>query len=92
MTDTLETMAIHAGKVADTSFNSVMPPLYASSTFAFDRLGENKGFDYTRSGNPTRQALEDCIAALEGGVRPKADRHRAWWLLPPIQLQRPHPS
>ncbi|NQU39068.1 MAG: PLP-dependent transferase [Lentisphaerae bacterium] len=62
------TRVVHSGKIADTAFNSVMPPLYPSSTFAFDRLGENKGFDYTRSGNPTRKALEDCLANLEGGV------------------------
>ena len=63
-----ETRVVHSGKIADTAFNSVMPPLYPSSTFAFDRLGENKGFDYTRSGNPTRKALEECLADLEGGV------------------------
>lgn len=64
----IETQTIHGGKIADTAFNSVMPPLYASSTFAFDRIGEHRGFDYTRSGNPTRHALETCIAGLEGGA------------------------
>ncbi len=63
-----ETSVIHSGKVGDTAFNSVMPPLYPTSTFAFNRLGENQGFDYSRSGNPTRQALENCIAELEAGV------------------------
>ncbi len=64
----IETQTIHAGKIADTAFNSVMPPLYPSSTFSFDRIGEHRGFDYTRTGNPTRQALETCIAELEGGA------------------------
>lgn len=64
----LTTQTIHGGKVADSAFNSVMPPLYPTSTFAFDRIGVNKGYDYTRSGNPTRRALEDCLAGLEGGA------------------------
>ncbi len=68
MAPSTSTTVIHEGKVADVAFNSVMPPLYPSSTFAFDSLGVNRGFDYTRSGNPTRQALERCIAALEGGA------------------------
>ena len=68
MTQRISTAVIHEGKVADTTFGSVMPPLYPSSTFAFDALGVHKGFDYTRSGNPTRQALERCLAALEGGA------------------------
>ncbi len=63
----IETRTIHDGKIADTAFNSVMPPLYPSSTFAFDRLGKHRGFDYTRTGNPTRRALETCLAGLEGG-------------------------
>jgi cystathionine beta-lyase/cystathionine gamma-synthase len=67
MTDKQETTVIHSGKIQD-AFNSVMPPLYPSSTFGFDRLGVNKGYDYTRSGNPTREALERCLATLEGGV------------------------
>ncbi len=68
MTQRISTAVIHEGKVADTTFGSVMPPLYPSSTFAFDSLGVHRGFDYTRSGNPTRQALERCLAALEGGA------------------------
>jgi O-succinylhomoserine (thiol)-lyase len=68
MTMKTETNVIHSGKVGDSAFNSVMPPLYPTSTFAFNRLGENQGFDYSRSGNPTRQALENCIADLESGV------------------------
>jgi len=64
-----ETRAVHTGVYKDTAFNSVTTPIYLSSTFAFERLGVNKGFDYTRSGNPTRAALEENLAALEGGVQ-----------------------
>lgn len=64
-----ETQAVHAGVYKDSTFNSVTTPIYPTSTFAFERLGVNKGFDYTRSGNPTRKALEENLAALEGGVQ-----------------------
>jgi cystathionine gamma-lyase len=63
-----ETLAIHAGHEPDPAYGAVMPPIYQTSTFAFlgfDKPGE---FDYTRSGNPTRKALEQCLAALEGGI------------------------
>ncbi|MCL5942055.1 MAG: PLP-dependent aspartate aminotransferase family protein, partial [Actinobacteria bacterium] len=63
-----ETAAVHVGVAKDTAYNSVITPIYPSSTFAFDRVGENKGYDYTRSGNPTRTALEENLAALEGGT------------------------
>jgi len=62
------TRAVHGSDCKDTTFNSVMTPLYPSSTFSFDRIGEHKGFDYTRSGNPTRRVLEDTLASLEGGT------------------------
>src|SRR5512136_1017991 len=64
-----ETLAVHTGVYKDSAFNSVTTPIYPTSTFAFERLGVNKGFDYTRSGNPTRAALEENLAALEGGVQ-----------------------
>ena len=64
----LRTKAVHTGVYKDTSYNSVTTPIYPTSTFYFDALGKNKGYDYTRSGNPTRGALEENIAALEGGV------------------------
>lgn len=64
----IRTQAVHTGVYKDTSYNSVTTPIYPSSTFYFDALGKNKGYDYTRSGNPTRGALEENIAALEGGV------------------------
>ncbi len=62
------TKAVHVGVYQDKSFNSVTTPIYPTSTFYFDKLGVNKGYDYTRSGNPTRTALEQNLAALEGGV------------------------
>jgi cystathionine beta-lyase/cystathionine gamma-synthase len=53
----------------DSAFNSVTTPIYPTSTFAFERIGVTKGYDYTRSGNPTRAALAENLAALEGGVQ-----------------------
>ncbi len=64
----IRTQSVHTGVNIDKTFNSVITPLYPTSTFFFDEIGKNKGFDYTRSGNPTRAALENNIAALEGGV------------------------
>ncbi|MBI1387246.1 MAG: cystathionine gamma-synthase [bacterium] len=64
----VETKAVHTGVNIDGSYNSVITPIYPSSTFMFDEIGKNRGFDYTRSGNPTRSALADNICALEGGT------------------------
>ncbi|BDU72125.1 trans-sulfuration enzyme family protein [Mesoterricola silvestris] len=61
------TQCIHAGSQPDPAYGSVMPPVYLTSTFAFSDIGSNGGFDYTRSGNPTRERLETAIATLEGG-------------------------
>jgi cystathionine gamma-synthase len=61
------TQCVHAGVQPDPAYGAVMPPLYLSSTFAFKDICTNAGFDYTRSGNPTRAALEEAIALLEGG-------------------------
>jgi len=63
-----QTRCVHAGVYKDSAFNSVTTPIYPSSTFAWDDLNTHRGFDYTRSGNPTRKALEENIAALEGGI------------------------
>jgi cystathionine gamma-synthase len=63
-----ETLAVHHGVYKDGAYNSVTTPIYPTSTFAFERVGVNKGYDYTRSGNPTRQALQENLAALEGGT------------------------
>src|SRR5512145_3203440 len=64
-----ETLSIHAGAAPDPAYGAVMPPVYQVSTFAFRGVREPGPFDYTRSGNPTRKALEDTLAALDGGVR-----------------------
>ncbi len=64
----IRTKSVHTGVYKDSSYNSVTTPIYPTSTFAFDKLGKNKGYDYTRSGNPTRKALEENITELEGGV------------------------
>lgn len=63
-----ETRAIHAGYEPDPTTGAVVPPISLSTTFAQDGVGDHKGYEYSRSGNPTRTALEKCIAALEGGV------------------------
>jgi len=63
-----ETKSVFTGVNKDKAYNSVITPIYPTSTFRFDAIGKNRGYDYTRSGNPTRAALEENIAALEGGV------------------------
>jgi cystathionine gamma-synthase len=65
-----ETKAIHAGQSADPATGSVMTPIYATSTYKQDGVGGLRGgYEYSRTGNPTRSALERCLAALEGGAR-----------------------
>src|SRR5436309_16093259 len=64
-----ETLAIHAGQAPDPATNAVVVPIHPTTTYAQDGLGGHKGFEYSRTGNPTRKALEECVAALEGGVR-----------------------
>ena len=61
-------MAIHAGQEPDPAYGAVVPPIYQTSTFAFRGVNQPGPFDYSRSGNPTRRALETCLAKLEGGV------------------------
>jgi len=63
-----ETLAIHAGQPFDPAYGAVMPPIYQTSTFAFKGVQQPGPFDYSRSGNPTRKVLEECLAALEGGT------------------------
>ncbi|HVP67989.1 MAG TPA: PLP-dependent aspartate aminotransferase family protein [Anaeromyxobacteraceae bacterium] len=63
----LGTQCVHAGVQPDPAYGAVMPPIYQTSTFAFRDVCTNAGYDYTRSGNPTRTALEEAIALLEGG-------------------------
>lgn len=62
-----ETLAIHAGQAADAATGATIVPVYQTVTFTQDAIGADRGFVYSRSGNPTRQALETCLAALEGG-------------------------
>jgi len=62
-----ETKVIHAGQAPDPRTGAVMTPIYATSTYAQTSPGEHKGFDYARTRNPTRDALEACVAELEGG-------------------------
>lgn len=63
------TRAIHAGQTPDPSTGAVIVPIYATSTYAQESPGVNKGYDYSRSQNPTRMAFERCIADLEGGLQ-----------------------
>src|SRR5574341_2195996 len=62
-----ETKVIHAGQEPDPRTGAVMTPIYATSTYAQSSPGEHKGFDYARTRNPTRDALEACLAELESG-------------------------
>lgn len=62
------TLAIHGGQSPDPSTGAVMPPIYATSTYAQSSPGVHQGFEYSRTHNPTRFAYERCVAALEGGT------------------------
>ncbi len=61
------TRAIHAGQEPDPTTGAVMTPIYMTSTYVQEAPGKHKGFEYTRTQNPTRFALQDCLASLEGG-------------------------
>src|SRR5438552_1306934 len=63
------TRAIHGGQDADPTTGATVVPIYATSTYTQAAPGQHKGYEYSRSGNPTRTALETCLAALEGGER-----------------------
>src|SRR3546814_11452113 len=65
----LGTKAIHAGQAPDPSTGAVMPPIYATSTYAQASPGVHPGFEYSRPHNPTRFAYARCVAGLEGGRR-----------------------
>src|SRR5579864_3268776 len=62
----IDTLCIHAGQEPDPASGAVMTPIVLATTFAQDGPGVHKGYDYSRAGNPTRTALEECLAALEG--------------------------
>src|SRR5437764_10153587 len=63
------TRALHAGQDPDPATGATVVPIYATSTHTQEAPGKHKGYEYSRSGNPTRAALETCLAALEGGER-----------------------
>jgi cystathionine gamma-synthase len=70
MTYGFETVAIHAGQEPDPRTGSVVPPIFQTSTYAQDAVGApRQGYEYSRTQNPTRDALQQCLAALEGGRR-----------------------
>ena len=62
-----ETLAIHSGQEPESATGAVVVPIFQTSTFAQEAVGKNKGYEYARTGNPTRAALETCLADLEGG-------------------------
>ena len=62
-----ETLSVHAGVEPDPATGSVMTPIYQTSTYAQDDVGQHKGYEYSRTDNPTRTALQDAMAILEGG-------------------------
>src|SRR5438445_13173142 len=63
-----ETRCVHVGVNKDDTYNSCITPIYPTSTFRWEGPGKTKGYDYTRSGNPTRRALEESLASIEGGI------------------------
>ncbi len=63
------TIAIHKGQSSDKETGAVIPPIYVSSTYEQEAPGVDKGYDYSRAGNPTRKSLEEALAGLEGGAR-----------------------
>ncbi len=62
-----DTLVVHAGITPDPTTGSIVPPIYQTATYVLDEVGRDKGFDYTRSANPTRQVLEANLAAIDGG-------------------------
>jgi cystathionine gamma-synthase len=63
-----ETLAIHAGQEPDTATGAITTPIYQTSTYVQEAVGVHKGYDYARVANPTRTALQECVAALEGAA------------------------
>ena len=68
MSRNLNTIAVRAGVDVDTAHGAVMPPLYLSSNYSFAGFAQKRQYDYTRSGNPTRDTLAGALAELEGGA------------------------
>src|SRR5437764_1004690 len=67
MSDGFSTRAIHVGQDPDPATGAVIVPIYQTSTYAQSEVGVHKGYDYSRTANPTRAALEACLASLDGG-------------------------
>ena len=63
-----DTVCLHAGQEPDPATGAIITPIYQTSTYVQEGLGQHKGYEYGRSGNPTRNALEACLAALEGAT------------------------
>ena len=61
------TKVIHGGQEHDPAYGSVMPPIYQTSTYAQSTPGGHKGYEYSRTHNPTRNALENALASIENG-------------------------
>ena len=68
MTKRIETLAIHGGQKPEPVTGAVMPPVFQTSTYVQEEVGKHTGYEYSRSQNPTREALEACLASLEGGT------------------------
>lgn len=68
MSRNIATQAVRAGVDADTAHGAIMPPVYLSTNYSFAAFGQKRRYDYTRSGNPTRDALADALSELEGGA------------------------
>ena len=62
-----DTKVVRAGITPDPATGSIVPPIYETATYVLAEVGKDKGFDYTRSSNPTRQVLEQNLAAIDGG-------------------------
>ena len=67
-----ETRAIHEGQEPDPETGSVIVPIYQTSTYIQDEVGKHRGYEYSRTGNPTRTALEVCLASLESAAYGRA--------------------
>jgi cystathionine gamma-lyase len=65
--DRFATRVVHAGQAPDPTTGAIMTPIYATSTYVQEAPGQHRGYEYSRTGNPTRTALESCLASLEGG-------------------------
>lgn len=64
----IQTRTVHTGVDKDSAYHSVITPIYQTSTFRFEDIGKTRGYDYSRTANPTRKALEESLASLEGGI------------------------